>query len=101
MRSTILIAGVAGSFVAVACGEGYAFSQPSDAVCEFRKNVGDFGPPKGCGRGPGEHVRGFTVTALSTGTVTGPPSAVINVWDSEYVRLDHFPAEYSRSSRST
>ena len=68
MRTTIFVAvGLGLGFSAVAFGEGYAFSQPSDPACDWRQSRRDLGPPEGCGRGPGEHMRGFTLTSLSTG----------------------------------
>jgi hypothetical protein len=99
MRSTIFVVGITGSLVAVACGEAYAFSQPSDAVCNWRPTVRDFGPPEGCGHGPGEHARETLMTALSTTSVITTPAVVV-VWDPDYVRLDHFPFQYSRLSSS-
>ena len=98
MRPTIFVAvGLGLGFSAVAFGEGYAFSQPSDPACEWWQSRRDLGLPEGCGRGPGEHMRGFTLTSLSTGTLSGPATAIV-VFDSEDVQLDHFPFQHSRSS---
>lgn len=88
---------------ALFAGEAYVYSQPSDPVCEWRRSPPpDFGRPAGCGGGPGDHTRGTTITALSTGANT---SIVVHtsyiVWDSDSVQLDHFPPEFSLVLGST
>jgi hypothetical protein len=49
MRTTIFVAGIGLTFIAVTNGEFFTYGQPSDPACEWRQNYLDFGRPEGCG----------------------------------------------------
>jgi hypothetical protein len=78
---------------AIAAGEAFDISRPSDFVCFYQRAHNDFGPPAGCGEGPGQHSRQGWMTSVASTSSTTVHSGIFNFVDAPTVAFTAHDAE--------
>lgn len=78
---------------AIASGEAFEVSRPSDFVCVYQRTHNDFGPPPDCGEGPGSHSRFSWVTSVASTSSTIVGAGIFSFMDAPTVAFTAHDAE--------
>jgi hypothetical protein len=74
-------------------GEAFDISRPNDFVCLYQRANNDFGPPAGCGEGPGPHSRQGWVTSVASTSSTTVHSGIFSFVEAPTVAYTTHDAE--------